>query len=122
MTNTDVYGIDLGTTNSCIATIGEDGLPVVIKNLDDEFTTPSVVYFDECGEIYAGKEAKSGMGGEPEHTVAFIKREMSNKEYKRQIDDRDVSPVEVSAIILKKWWTTPTNNGVMKASLPSIKP
>lgn len=98
----DVYGIDLGTTNSCISVIGDDGLPQVIKNLDDEFTTPSVVYYDESGEIYAGKEAKSGMGGAPENTVAFIKREMSNKNYQRQIDDVTVSPVEVSAIILKK--------------------
>lgn len=98
----EVFGIDLGTTNSCIAVIGEDGLPKVIKNLDDEFTTPSVVYYDEEGEIYAGKEAKSGMGGAPERTVAFIKREMSNKEYKRCIGDMEVSPVEVSAIILKK--------------------
>lgn len=98
----DIYGIDLGTTNSCIATIGEDGLPIVIKNLDDEFTTPSVVYYDEGGEIYVGKEAKSGMGGAPEQTVAFIKREMSNTSYKRQIGDMTVSPVEVSAIILKK--------------------
>lgn len=98
----EIYGIDLGTTNSCIATIGEDGLPKVIKNLDDEFTTPSVVYYDESGEIYAGKEAKSGMGGAPEQTVAFIKREMSNINYKRQIEDMAVSPVEVSAIIIKK--------------------
>lgn len=98
----EVYGIDLGTTNSCISVIGEDGLPKVIKNLDDEFTTPSVVYYDESGEIYAGKEAKSGMGGAPENTVAFIKREMSNTNYQREIEDITVSPVEVSAIILKK--------------------
>lgn len=98
----NIYGIDLGTTNSCIATIGENGLPIVIKNLDDEFTTPSVVYYDESHEIYVGKEAKSGMGGAPEQTVAFIKREMSNPNYKRQIEDITVLPVEVSAVILKK--------------------
>lgn len=46
-----VFGIDLGTTNSCIATIGKDGLPEVIKNLDDEYTTPSVVFYDEGESI-----------------------------------------------------------------------
>lgn len=97
-----IFGIDLGTTNSCVATIGEDGLPQVIKNLDDEFTTPSVVFYDEGGEYYVGKEAKSGMSVEVDRTVAFIKREMSNKEYKRVIDGQNINPVEVSALILKK--------------------
>ena len=97
-----VFGIDLGTTNSCVATIGEDGLPQVIKNLDDELTTPSVVFYDEGGEYYVGKEAKSGMSVEVDRTVAFIKREMSNKDYKRIIDDKEINPVEVSALILKK--------------------
>ncbi len=97
-----VFGIDLGTTNSCVATIGEDGLPQVIKNLDDEFTTPSVVFFDEGDENYVGKEAKSGMSVEVDRIVAFIKREMSNKNYSRTIDGKKISPVEVSALILKK--------------------
>jgi molecular chaperone DnaK (HSP70) len=99
----DIFGIDLGTTNSCIATIGEDGLPVVIKNLDDEFTTPSVVYYDEeSDDCYVGKEAKSGMGGAPEQTIAFIKREMSNPNYRRTVNGKAISPVEVSALIVKK--------------------
>lgn len=97
-----VFGIDLGTTNSCVATIGEDGLPQVIKNLDDEFTTPSVVFYDEGDENYVGKEAKSGMSVEVDRIVAFIKREMSNKNYSRTIDGKKISPVEVSALILKK--------------------
>ena len=97
-----VFGIDLGTTNSCIATIGEDGLPQVIKNLDDEFTTPSVVFYDEGDEYYVGQEAKSGMSVEVERIVAFIKREMSNANYHREIDGKRIAPVEVSALILKK--------------------
>ena len=97
-----VFGIDLGTTNSCVATIGEDGLPQVIKNLDDEFTTPSVVFYDEGDEYYVGKEAKSGMSVEVERIVAFIKREMSNTNYHREIDGKRITPVEVSALILKK--------------------
>lgn len=99
----EVFGIDLGTTNSCISVVGEDGLPVVIKNLDDEFTTPSVVCYDEdSDECYVGKEAKNGMGGIPQQTVAFIKREMSNPDYRRVINGRELSPVEVSALIVKK--------------------
>lgn len=99
----EVFGIDLGTTNSCVSTIGEDGLPIVIKNLDDEFTTPSVVYYDEeSDDCYVGKEAKSGMGGSPEQTIAFIKREMSNPNYRREVNGKVVSPVEVSALIIKK--------------------
>lgn len=97
-----VFGIDLGTTNSCVATIGEDGLPQVIKNLDDEFTTPSVVYYDDGGECYVGTEAKRGMAVDVDRIVAFIKREMSNKEYRREIDGNEITPVGVSALILKK--------------------
>lgn len=98
----DVYGIDLGTTNSCIAVIGDDGQPEVIKNLDDNYTTPSVVYYDDAGEQYVGSEAKSMMGGDIKRTVAFIKREMSNKNYQRDIDGIIVTPINVSALILKK--------------------
>lgn len=99
----EVFGIDLGTTNSCVSTISEDGLPIVIKNSDDEFTTPSVVYYDEeSDDCYVGKEAKSGMGGSPEQTIAFIKREMSNPNYRREVNGKVVSPVEVSALIVKK--------------------
>lgn len=54
----EIFGIDLGTTNSCISIIGEDGMPKIIKNLEDDYTTPSVVYYDESGEIYVGKEAR----------------------------------------------------------------
>lgn len=97
-----VFGIDLGTTNSCIAVLGEDGLPEVIKNLDDKFTTPSVVYYDDCCQPFVGEEAKSMMGGDVQRTVAFIKREMSNKNYRRMIDDVEVTPTSASALILKK--------------------
>ena len=97
-----VFGIDLGTTNSCIAIIGEDGLPTVIRNLSDDQTTPSVVYYEEDGENYVGKEAKNSMGADPNRTVAFIKREMSNDRYDRTIDGNKINPVDVSALILKK--------------------
>lgn len=96
------FGIDLGTTNSCIAVIGEDGLPQVIKNLDDEFTTPSVVCYGDDGECYVGVEAKRSMNVEYDRIVAFIKREMSNEKYDRKIDDIEITPVATSALILKK--------------------
>lgn len=98
----EIFGIDLGTTNSCVAVIGEDGMPQIIKNLEDDYTTPSVVYYDETGEIYVGKEAKNGMKGAPERTIAFIKREMSNTSYSVDIDGDTKTPVGVSAVILKK--------------------
>lgn len=98
----DVFGIDLGTTNSCISIIDDNNLSLVLKNLDDEFTTPSVVYYDEDDEPYVGKEAKANLGNDPDRAVAFIKREMSNTNYRRKIGSRAVSPIEVSALILKK--------------------
>ena len=98
----EVFGIDLGTTNSCVAIIGQDGMPKIIKNIEDEYTTPSVVYYDESGEIIVGREAKNGMKLAPERTVAFIKRQMSNTSYKVDIDGDSKTPVVVSAAILKK--------------------
>ncbi len=62
----EVYGIDLGTTNSCIALVGDDGLPHVINNADDKYTTPSVVYYDtDQGVVVVGEEAKLQMQGDP---------------------------------------------------------
>ena len=98
----EVYGIDLGTTNSCIAVIDDNGLPLVMKNLDDEFTTPSVVYFDEVGDPLVGREGKNSMGKDYRQAVAFIKREMSNVDYKREINGKSINPVKISSMILKK--------------------
>ena len=99
----EVFGIDLGTTNSCIAEISSlDKLPVVIKNAEDLQTTPSVVYYDDYGSPIVGGEAKRSMAQNSSRAVAFIKREMSNPTYKREIDGEIISPVKVSAMILKK--------------------
>lgn len=97
-----IFGIDLGTTNSCVATIGYDDLPVVIKNLEELNTTPSVVYYEDTGENFVGVEAKRSMEVDPARTVAFIKRQLSKENYRVNIDGNDVSPVDVSALILKK--------------------
>ena len=97
------YGIDLGTTNSCIAVIDGSGEPHVLKNLDNEHTTPSVVFFDQMGQVFVGTGAKNQMASEPERSVAFIKRKMSDPAYRLRIDSKTtVSPAEVSALVLKK--------------------
>ena len=100
---TEIFGIDLGTTNSCIATLDIDSQqPVVIKNSSDMQTTPSVVFYDEYDQPIVGDEAKRSMGSDPQRAVAFIKREMSNPGYKRKIGNIEISPVKISAMILKK--------------------
>lgn len=99
----DVFGIDLGTTYSCISEISSlDKLPVVIKNSDDLQTTPSVVYYDDYDQPIVGGEAKRCMIQNPARSVAFIKREMSNPSYRRTIGSEIISPVKISAMILKK--------------------
>ena len=77
----EFYGIDLGTTYSCIATIDSDDMVTVIPNtLTGALTTPSVVAFDDDGKLLVGKAAKNNLGNKPENTIALIKREMSNKD------------------------------------------
>lgn len=81
----EFYGIDLGTTNSCIAIIDEDDSVTVVTNMEGQLTTPSVVAYDEDGTPYVGTAAKANMANDPERTVSFIKREMSNDDYRRRI-------------------------------------
>ena len=97
----DFYGIDLGTTYSCIATIDSDDIVTVIPNKKGALTTPSVVYFDDDGKILVGEAAKNQLGNKPENTVALIKREMSNKSFTRTIMGKTYDPVEISSLILK---------------------
>ena len=93
-------GIDLGTTNSCIAVI-EGGEPVVIPNAEGGRTTPSVVAFSKTGERLVGQVAKRQAITNPEKTVSSIKREMGSN-YKVNIDGKDYTPQEISAMILTK--------------------
>lgn len=98
----EFYGIDLGTTYSCIATIDSDDMVTVIPNtLTGALTTPSVVAFDDEGKLLVGKAAKNNLGNKPENTIALIKREMSNKDYSRTIFGKTYDPVEISSYILK---------------------
>ncbi len=93
-------GIDLGTTNSCVAVI-EGGEPVVIANAEGARTTPSIVAFSKNGERLVGQVAKRQAITNPERTVTSIKREMGSS-YKVSIDNKNFSPEEISAMILQK--------------------
>ena len=95
-----IIGIDLGTTNSCVAVM-EGGEPVVIPNSEGNRTTPSVVAFSKNGERLVGQIAKRQAVTNPDHTIISIKRKMGTAE-KVRIDDDTFSPQEISAMILQK--------------------
>ena len=95
-----VIGIDLGTTNSCVAVM-EGGEPVVIANAEGARTTPSVVGFQKDGERLVGQVAKRQAVANSDRTVISIKRHMGS-DYKVTIDDKQYSPQEISAMILSK--------------------
>ncbi len=95
-----VIGIDLGTTNSCVAVL-EGGEPVVIANREGMRTTPSVVAFTKDGERIVGEPAKRQSVTNPDRTISSIKREMGS-DHKVTIDGKNYTPQEISAIILQK--------------------
>ena len=95
-----IIGIDLGTTNSCVA-VYEGGEPVVITNPEGSRTTPSVVAFSKTGERIIGQVAKRQAITNPERTIMSIKREMGTN-YTVEIDGKKYTPQEISAMILKK--------------------
>ena len=95
-----VIGIDLDTTNSCVAVI-EGGEPVVIANAEGARTTPSVVAFSKTGERMVGQVAKRQAITNPDRTIASIKRQMGS-DYHVKIDDKQYTPQEISAMILQK--------------------
>ena len=94
-----IIGIDLGTTNSCVAVL-EGGEPVVIPNAEGARTTPSVVAFKD-NERIVGNAAKRQAITNPDRTISSIKREMGSS-YKKNIDGKDYTPQEISAMILQK--------------------
>jgi len=95
-----IVGIDLGTTNSCVA-VYEGGEPTVITNPEGARTTPSVVSFSKDGERRVGQVAKRQSITNPDRTISSIKREMGS-DYKVTIDDKKYTPQEISAMILQK--------------------
>lgn len=98
---TTIFGIDLGTTYSCIAYVDEYGKAVVVPNSEGDLTTPSVVLFEGTNRV-VGKEAKNSAISSPEHVVSMIKREMGNPDYRFSYDGVDYSPQEISSYLLRK--------------------
>lgn len=95
-----VIGVDLGTTNSCVAVV-EGGEPVVVANAEGARTTPSVVAFSKKGERLVGTAAKRQAVTNPDQTVSSIKRHMG-EDHKVKLQDRNYTPQEISAMILQK--------------------
>lgn len=95
-----IIGIDLGTTNSCVA-VYEGGEPIVITNPEGARTTPSVVAFSKSGERMVGQVAKRQAITNPDRTISSIKREMGT-DHRVKIDDKTYTPQEISAMILQK--------------------
>ena len=95
-----VIGIDLGTTNSCVAVL-EGGEPTVIANAEGARTTPSVVAFTKNGERLVGETAKRQAITNPDRTIASIKRHMGEN-YHVEIDGKQYTPQDISAMILAK--------------------
>lgn len=97
-----VFGIDLGTTYSCIAYIDEHEKPVVLNNAEGESTTPSVVWFENANTASVGNYAKEAAMMHPKEVVSLIKRSMGEVGFRRNIHGIDMSPEEISSKILRK--------------------
>ena len=95
-----IIGIDLGTTNSCVAVM-EGGEATVITNAEGARTTPSVVAFSKDGERLVGQVAKRQAVTNPDRTISSIKREMGSN-YKVSVDGKNYTPQEISAMVLAK--------------------
>ena len=95
-----IYGIDLGTTYSVVGYIDETGRPTVSRNSDSQDTTPSVVYFESADNIVVGRVAKETAGVFPDQVVALIKREMGDKDWRREFSGKEYTPPSISALIL----------------------
>lgn len=94
-------GIDLGTTNCCVAYIDKEGNPQIVPNDEGDRTTPSVIFFDE-DHVVVGMAAKEEAGINPENTISYIKRQMGDESFKFPRGDDYLTPEDLSAIILKK--------------------
>jgi molecular chaperone DnaK (HSP70) len=96
------YGIDLGTTNSCIAYVDEKGRPVVLKSAIGEETTPSVVYFESPGDVVVGGEAKATVMLAPHLVAELVKRQMG-EDVHYSFYGQDYTPESISAFIRVSW-------------------
>ncbi|TYB66615.1 Hsp70 family protein [Nonomuraea sp. PA05] len=95
------FGIDLGTTNSCIAYVDDAGRPVVLRNANLEYTTPSVVYFERKESVVIGSAAKNAALLAPDRVVQLIKRQIGRQDVEYAFDGTTYTPESISALILK---------------------
>lgn len=119
-----IFGIDLGTTYSCVAYIDEYEKPQTIKNQEGQITTPSVIWFDKDNNQLVGSDAKEYAISDPENSVSFIKREMGT-DFRRNIQGVAYSPEELSSKILIKLVNDANNTlreqGVLEDGQPDVK-
>jgi molecular chaperone DnaK len=97
-----LIGIDLGTTYSCVAHLSRDGVPATIPNREGDLITPSVILFDESGQILVGREAKRTECVMPDRTAVCVKRDMGEPRYSRTVAGQSFRPEVLSALILKR--------------------
>jgi molecular chaperone DnaK (HSP70) len=102
MNEKTIFGIDLGTTYSCISYIDEHGQPVVVANKEGELTTPSVVFFEDADNVVVGMHAKDAIRTDADRVVSKVKREMGNPDWRFGIHGKEYRPEDISALILKK--------------------
>lgn len=102
MADNQIYGIDLGTTYSCIAYVDEHGKPVVVPNADNDLTTPSVVYFENASNIVVGETAKEVAELYPHQVVSAVKRVMGDNDWQFEYEGHVYTPQEISSHILRK--------------------
>ena len=97
-----IFGIDLGTTYSCIAYVDEYGKPVTVPNHENSPVTPSVVYFETGGSVSVGDVAKQALESDPDLVCSTIKRQMGNADFRFNANGTDYKPETISSLILKK--------------------
>lgn len=97
-----IFGIDLGTTYSCIAYVDEYGKPVTVPNQENSPVTPSVVFFETGGSVSVGDVAKQALESDPDLVCSTIKRQMGNADFKFNANGIDYKPETISSLILKK--------------------
>lgn len=112
-----IFGIDLGTTYSCIAYIDENDKPVVLKNAEGELTTPSVVHFESVEDIHVGAAAKESAVLYPDQVVTAVKRHIGESGYQLNINGVTYKPEDVSSYILKKLVNDAKNTLAMEGKL-----
>lgn len=100
--STKVLGIDLGTTYSCVCCLNDYGKAEILRNSDDELTTPSVVWFSDAMTVVVGQQAKNMSIVDPNKVVSVVKRYMGNPEYRFSCDGKEYRAEEISAFILRK--------------------